>query len=123
MNEFEKIAEDIGKGVAYPFVHTAQFVKVLGDALTETPAVKTAVVQIVQAGEKIVADAGVDAVSKGLDLTSDLATVADVQSFFQLFATKFLPVVQAAYKELAADAKTAPAATSTATPSTSAATA
>lgn len=95
--------EDAGKAVAYPFVHTAQFVKLLGDAMSETPAVKAAIIALVQAGEKIVGDAGGDIATKGLDLTDDLATVTDVQSFFKLFAGTFLPAVTAADKELKAD--------------------
>lgn len=105
MNEFEKIGKEILHGIEYPFVHTAQFIKVLGDAMKHTPAVKQAIIDLVLAGEKIVGDAGSDIAAKGLNLASDLQTIADVQAFFKLFSSEFMPVVEAAYKELSADAK------------------
>ncbi len=57
MNKFEKVVEIVGKDtlkvVEYPFVHTAQFVTILGEALVDEPKVRTAVIDIVKAGEKI----------------------------------------------------------------------
>ena len=88
--------------VEYPFTRTAQFVKILGDAMTSEPAVRAAVIELVKAGEVIVGDGVLDVADKGLDLVSDLKTIADVQSFFRLFAGSFLPVVESAYKSAAA---------------------
>jgi hypothetical protein len=118
MSKFETVLKDIGKVVAYPFVHTEQFVKVLGTALTEAPEVKAAITQLVKLGEAVVPDVTADIASKGLNLIDDAATIAAVQAFFQYFSGTFLPAVEKAYASLAADvnapAATAPASTSSA---------
>lgn len=75
----------------------------LGSTLKDEPAVRQAVEGLVKAAEVVIADGGADVASKGLDLNSDLKTVADVQSFFRYFADTFLPIVEAAYKDLEAD--------------------
>ena len=113
MNKFEQVVTTVGKDalkvVEFPFTRSLQFVKVLGDAMTQEPKVREAVIELVKAGEVIVGDGVLDVASKGLDLVSDLKTIADVQAFFRLFAGTFLPVVEAAYKELKADSTSAAA--------------
>lgn len=103
----EVAGKDVLKVVEFPFVRTTQFVKVLGDAMTETPKVRQVVIDLVKAGESIVGDGVADVAARGLDLSSDLKTVADVQSFFKLFCGEFLPAVEAAYRLINADAKAA----------------
>ena len=106
MNKFEIVMVAIGKGVAYPFVHTAQFCALMVDALKDAPDVKAATVQLVEDGEKIVSDAGLDIVSKGVNFVQDEQTVADVVAFFEYFKNSFLPVVEKTYKQLKADSTT-----------------
>lgn len=101
----EVAGKDIVKVVEFPFTKTAEFIKVLGDGMKQTPAVKQAVIDLVQAGEKIVGDAGSDIAAKGLNLVTDLQTIADVQAFFKLFSSEFLPVVETAYSQLDTDTK------------------
>jgi hypothetical protein len=102
MNEVEKISEDIGKAVAYPFVHTAQFIAVLGTAMKDEPEVQAALIALIKSAEAVDVDAVSAIASKGLDLPDDLKAIADVQAFFTQFKSQFLPVVEAAYKQVAA---------------------
>jgi hypothetical protein len=110
---FESVVRTVGKDalhiVEFPFVRSQEFVKLLGDAMTQTPAVKAAVIELVKAGESIIGDSTADIATKGLDLVSDIKTVADVQAFFKIFAGTFLPVVESAYRELKADTTSAAA--------------
>ena len=101
-NELEIIGEDILHAVEYPFVHTAQFVALLGEALTETPAVKNAVIQLVNLGEVVVNDSVADIGTSGLNFVSDEKTVVDVNAFFAYYQSTFLPAVEAAYADIKA---------------------
>jgi len=116
MNPVEHVAEEIGhglrvagmdvvKGIAYPFVHTAQFCSVIETLIKEESPVKTAVIQLVQDAEAVDVDAVVAIASKGLNIPADIAAFKDVVTFFNAFRSQFLPVVESAYKELQSDIK------------------
>ncbi len=113
-NVLKTAAEDVAKVVVYPFTHTAHFIAVLGTAMKDEPAVRTAIEGLVQAAEVVIADGGADVASKGLNLVSDVKTIADAQAFFKYFAGSFLPLVEAAYKELQANVSTPAPSTPTA---------
>lgn len=105
MNQIEKIGKDILHGIEYPFVHTAKFIAVLGTLVKESTPVKDAIIALVRSAEAVDVDVVNAIVSKGLNLPEDLAAFKDVKSFFIAFRTQFLPVVEAAYKELQTDIK------------------
>ena len=85
----------------------------LGTALKDTPSVKDALVQLIKSAESIDVDAIGAVATRGLDVPEDLKVIADVQAFFLLFKNSFLPVVEAAYKEISADVKAPEAPTTT----------
>jgi hypothetical protein len=97
--------KDTLKAIEYPFRHTSQFIAVLGTALKDAPEVRAAVVGLVKAAETVIADTVTDVAAKGLDIPEDLKTLTDVKTFFTYFTSTFLPAVESAYKEIAADTK------------------
>lgn len=99
-NEFEKVVEDVGKAIAYPFVHTAQFTELAVDAFKDYPAVKAAVLGLVKAGEVVVADVATDISAKGLNLPEDQKTLTDIKAYKDYFTGTFVPAVESAYKDL-----------------------
>jgi hypothetical protein len=105
LHGLEVAGKDVAKVVEYPFVHTAKFITVMGTLIKESTPVKDAIVLLVRSAESVDADVVAAINDKGLSLPEDLKTIADVKQFFELFKNQFLPVVEAAYKELAADVK------------------
>jgi hypothetical protein len=110
------IMTDIGHDVKVAAVDTAHVaekivgaipkaIAVLTTALKDEPAVKAAVVALVQAGSKVIADGAIAVAAKGVNLPEDIATVVDAESFVQYFAHTFVPAVSACIKEVEADIK------------------
>jgi hypothetical protein len=95
----ETAGKDVLHAVEWPFVHAAQMVAVLTEAMKDEPAVKQAIVGLVDRAEGIDVDAVAAIASNGTDLTGDLKALQDAASFFSYFRNSFLPVVEAAYKD------------------------
>lgn len=104
MNEFEKIAKDVAHVIAWPFENTVKFVSILDEAIKDEPPVKAAIVGLVAAAERAITDTATAAASKGVNIPADVEAVTDAESFFVYFKNSFLPVIESAYKSLAADA-------------------
>lgn len=102
---FKIAAEDTGKVVIYPFTHAAHFASILGEALEDVPAVKTATVELVRLADVVVADGGVDVATKGTNVVADVQTAEDVRAFFAYFGSTFLPAVETAYKDIKTQAE------------------
>ena len=105
MNKFEKVLSEIGHVVEWPFVHTAQFVKLLDEVIKDEPVVKSAITGLVAAAERAITDTEVAVNDKGVDIPADILAVTDAESFFAYFKNSFLPVIEAAYKALESDTK------------------
>lgn len=105
MNGFEKVMVDIGKGVAYPFVHSAQLIAILGTALKDEPVVKDAVVGLISQVGQLTAEGAIAVTAKGIDLPDDVATLVAAKSLFTYVTLTFLPAVEGAYKDLAPEIK------------------
>jgi hypothetical protein len=108
-NWFATDAKKVGKVLEYPFVHAEQFIKTLSDALTDAPVVKNAMVGLLQQVEVVTADGAIAVAAKGIDLPDDVATVAAAQTLYQYVTNTFLPAVEKAYKDVAADVELTPA--------------
>lgn len=100
MNEFEKVVMDIGKGIEWPFVRAGQLIGLLTVALKDEPGVKAAVVGLVQQIEAVTADGAIVIAAKGIDVTADLAEVAQMKALWNYVTGTFLPDVEAAWSEI-----------------------
>ena len=96
----EAVGKDVLHVVEYPFVHAAQMVAVLTEAMKDEPTVKQAIVGLVDQAEGVDVDAVAAIASKGINLADDLKALQDAASFFAYFKNSFLPVVEAAYKDI-----------------------
>jgi hypothetical protein len=103
MNPFENAVKKIGHAIAWPFVHAEQVIKVLETALTDEPAVKTAVTGLITQIEALTADGAVAVAAKGIDVSDDVATVAAAQTLFKYVTETFLPAIEEAFKDVKAD--------------------
>jgi hypothetical protein len=110
----ETAGKDIGKAIVWLPEHLDKAIAVLATALKDEPALKTAVLELVQAAGKVIADVGGDVASKGINLSEDIQTVTDVKAFFTYFEDTFLPECEAVVKEIKSDVATPAAAPATA---------
>ncbi|HUX10911.1 MAG TPA: hypothetical protein VMW51_09735 [Terriglobia bacterium] len=100
MNELEKVLVKIGHGVEWPFVHGEQLVKLLTSVLKDEPAVKAAVVGLIQQIATITADGAIVVSGAGVNLTADMAELVAARALWNYVVTVFLPAVQGAWKDL-----------------------
>ena len=113
-NEVEKIVGDVGKGIEtgakdvakvaeVPFTFAEKAKSVLEQVIKEKPALRGVIEGMVVRAEQIGASIVTDATSSGLDLASDAATMALVQSFFGYFKSTVEPVFLTVYSDLRED--------------------
>ena len=131
-NEFEKIAEDVGKVVAWPFDHAAKLIELIKAGMQDEPAAKAALIGLIQKGESMVtggAAVGVAttaaAAGDGVNLAADAAAVgaveaeaANAQTFWAYFKGTFIPEVEAIWKDAEAIVEGTPTVTTTTTTTT-----
>jgi len=108
------IAETIAHGIkigAEDVAHAAEevvgaipkVISVLGTALRDEPAVKSAVVDLVKEFGTLTADGALAVAAKGADLTEDAAMVSASVQFLTYFKDTFVPVVEKLFGEVKAD--------------------
>jgi hypothetical protein len=98
-NILDKIVHDI----AVPFEWLDKAEKVIGQAIVSEPALKSAVVELVQRVEVLIGDGSSDVADKGLNVADDAKTLADLEAFGAWFTASFVPVVTALYVEVKTD--------------------
>jgi hypothetical protein len=103
MNIAEKIAVDIGKGIAWPFKHAEQVIEVVDTGLKDTPAVRAAIVGLIKQIGVVTSDAALAVAADGTNLPEDVTAAKAAESLFVYVKNAFLPAVETAFKDLAAD--------------------
>ena len=98
-------AVDVAHVIEAPISLLVKAEKVLASAIKDQPDVKAAVINLIKQAETVISDVTIVSASKGLDLASDAKALADAEIFFQYFRSTFIPLVEAVYKEVAADIK------------------
>ena len=102
--------KEVGEILAWPFVHISRTVAVATVALKDYPAVRTAVVGLVQQVQTTASDIGEAAAADELNPALDAAELAAAVALFNYVKNTFLPQVDAAYNdEVAAATATAQA--------------
>ncbi len=108
------VIQDIGHGLKTVAVDTAKFIeepiqflakaeKVIASAIQDQPAVKQAVMSLVQQAQTVIADTVGDVAGKGLNLAAAAKTLSDAEQFFAYFKDTFMPLVESLYAEVKAD--------------------
>ena len=132
MNEFEKIAEDVGNVVAWPFDHAAKLIDLIKAGMHDEPAAKAALIGLIQKGESLLsggtavgASVTAAAAADGTNLAADAVAVTAVETeaknaetFWQYFKGTFVPEVEAIWKDVESIVDPAPAVTTTVTTTT-----
>lgn len=95
------ILKDIGKGLAWPFVHGAQLIGLLNTVLKDEPAVKTAVTGLVAQIATLTAEGAIVISGQGVNLTADMAELVAAKALWTYVVNTFLPAVEGAWKDLA----------------------
>jgi len=107
-NKFIGFLESAGKDVAHVVLAAPKAAvmigKLLADGVAVEPAVKTQVVNLMEAGEQVALTVGVATTSEGENLVLDGAAVAAVQNFVKVFLVAF-PVIEKAFSTIATDVK------------------
>ena len=103
MNAFEKDVVKVGHVIAWPFVHAAQVVRVIEDAMKHEPAVKAAVVGLVQQVQAVTAQGAVVVAAEGLNIPADLHELVLAKTLFAYVTSVVLPAVEGAWKDIAED--------------------
>lgn len=104
-------AEDVGKDVVQVIEFPDKLTKVISTVMTDYPALKAEVAQLVTLGKAALADGVVAVAAKGLVWTDDVKTVEDVQAFASYFTGTFLPAFESAFNTINAEAAPTPAPT------------
>lgn len=108
INAIEHVAEDVVKGIEYPFSHLAQAIKVISTAIKDQPEIKNAVVILIEKCDAIGVDAMKDIGEKGLNLSDDLDTARKIADLGDYLKTSFFPLVVKVFGEIKADVTTSP---------------
>jgi hypothetical protein len=110
-NEFEKVVEDIGKGIEYPFKFADKAAKVLATIIKDDPEAKIIFTTLTQKCEAIGADVLMDVGAKGLNLIADEGTITALQDLGAYLKGTVIPFIEAAYGTIVADVVTTAATT------------
>jgi len=98
-NKFLSALEDVGKVLAWPFVHTSRTIAILTAALRDYPAVRTAVIGLVQEITVTASDIEAALTQGEINLASDEAEIKAAVSLYRYVAGTFLPAIEAAYND------------------------
>jgi hypothetical protein len=91
---------DTVKGIGWFLGFTRKAEKVLAVIITDQAEAHGVLSTLAAKGARVVADGALDIAGKGLNLTSDAQTVADVNDFFQYFNGTFVPLIEKLYGQL-----------------------
>jgi len=91
------ILGDIGSVIEWPFVHVARGVSIVTTALRNYPAVRDAIVGLLQKIEAVSTDATAAASQDESNPVADAAEVAAAVAVYQYVKQTFLPAMKAAY--------------------------
>jgi hypothetical protein len=107
-NKFLAFVESTGKTVVHVVEEAPKVIDALGhllaDGVTMAPEVKSAIQNIMTAGEAVVLAGGGAAMSEGKNIGLDVSTVAAVQAFIKTSLTSY-PILMTAASEGIADVK------------------
>lgn len=98
-NRILTVLEDVGKVIAWPFVHLSRTISILQTTMKDYPAVRTAVVGLVTQVQTVAVDASAAAAADELNPELDAAELAAAVTLFKYCRDTFLPQVEAAYKD------------------------
>ena len=104
-NILKTIGTDIVRVIEAPFKYAEKVEEILATTIKDEPALKSVVVTLVSKVEGLIADGSLDVATKGLSVTDDAKTLADLQAFGAWFAASFVPVVESVYSEVVTDLK------------------
>lgn len=96
-------AVDVAKGVEYPIEFLVKTEAVIASAIKDQPEIKSAVLNMIQQAQVVIADTVGAVADKGIDLTADAKALADAEAFFEYFKNTFIPLVEQIYSEVKAD--------------------
>lgn len=96
-------AVDVAKGIEYPISFLVKAESVITSAIKDQPEIKSAVISLITQAESVIGDVATASAAKGINLASDAKALSDAESFFEYFKSTFIPLVEAVYKEVAAD--------------------
>lgn len=110
MNKFEKGLQTVGKdalkAVESPALlaeYIGRAAKVLDDAVTAEPEVKTVLNEIVKQSTAIAADTTADIAARGLNPVSDMDTLVRLRTFALYIENTVVPLVEKLYGKVKAD--------------------
>ena len=98
-NSVKSILGKIGTIIAWPFVHISRVVAILTVSLKDYPAVRAAVIGLVQQVQANAQDIATAAADKGLNLTADEAELQAAIAMWNYIKTVFLPAIETAYND------------------------
>lgn len=99
------VAVLVGKAVVTGVEFLPKAMKLVDTAIKDQPAVKVAVLNLIEQGAKALKDSEAAIAAGGMNLASDALVVQDAITFFNYFKSEFVPQVESIYKEVQADLK------------------
>lgn len=108
-NKFLTVVGDIGKVIAWPFVHASRAINIITTTMRDYPAVRTAVVGLIQQVSTNVQDTEAAIAAGGLNPEADLVELNAAKALYAYAKDVFLPALETAYKDEVAAAQDATA--------------
>lgn len=106
-NKFLTIVEQIGSVIAWPFVHASRAVSIIQTTMRDYPAVRAAVIGLVQQVQTNIQDAQAAMAADGLNIPADVAELKAAKALYDYAVTVFLPALESAYQDEVAAAQDA----------------
>ncbi len=103
--DVEHAAVVVGKAVVAGVGFLPKAIKLIDTAIKDQPALKAAVLGLIQQGATALKDGEAVVAAGGANLASDALVMQDAVTFFNYFKSEFVPEVEAIYVEVAADLK------------------
>lgn len=121
-NKTLSVVADIGKVISWPVTHVLKAIEVADQAVVAEPAIKAAVVGLLNKIEQTGADATAAVAADGLNIPADLAAASAAGALIGYINTTFVPAIKAAVGPVAKAAKAPTPAAPAAKPAAAAAT-
>jgi hypothetical protein len=103
--DVEHVAVVVGRAVVKGVDFLPKAVRLIDTAIKDQPALKAAVLQLIEEGAAALKDGEAAVAAGGVNLASDALVTEDAIAFFNYFKSAFVPQVEAIYTEVVADLK------------------
>jgi|GEM_PF-2777984 hypothetical protein len=98
-HDIEIVGKDIGKVVKKPFIDVDHLAHVLKVMLTDAPAIKSELIQLITYSTALSVSIAEDITTSGLNATDDLKTLQQIMTLTNYLKQSVIPTLEKAFKD------------------------